>query len=34
MADASTRFVIDTVNAAVWTAAGSRNGSETLPALD
>ncbi len=34
MADASTRFVIDTVNAAVWTAAGSRNGSEPLPALD
>jgi len=34
MADASTRFVIDSVNAAVWTAAGSRNGSEPLSALD
>ncbi len=34
MADASTRFVGDNVNAAIWTAAGSRNGSETLPALD
>jgi prepilin-type N-terminal cleavage/methylation domain-containing protein/prepilin-type processing-associated H-X9-DG protein len=34
MADGSTRFVIDTVDAAVWTAAGSRNGSEPTPGLD
>jgi prepilin-type N-terminal cleavage/methylation domain-containing protein/prepilin-type processing-associated H-X9-DG protein len=34
MADGSTRFVPDSVNAAVWTAAGSRNGSEPLQGLD
>ena len=34
MADGSTRFVLDSVNAAVWTAAGSRNGSEPTQGLD
>jgi prepilin-type N-terminal cleavage/methylation domain-containing protein/prepilin-type processing-associated H-X9-DG protein len=34
MADGSTRFVLDTVDAAVWTAAGSRNGSEPTQGLD
>jgi prepilin-type processing-associated H-X9-DG protein len=34
MADGSTRFVLDTVAADVWTAAGSRNGSEPKGGLD
>jgi prepilin-type N-terminal cleavage/methylation domain-containing protein/prepilin-type processing-associated H-X9-DG protein len=34
MADASTRFVSNTVAADVWTAAGSRNGSESLPGIE
>ena len=34
MADGSTRFVLDTVDAAVWTASGSRNGSEPTQGLD
>jgi prepilin-type processing-associated H-X9-DG protein len=34
MADGATRFVLDSVNAAVWTAAGSRNGSEPTQGLD
>ncbi len=34
MADGATRFVLDTVDAAVWTAAGSRNGSEPTQGLD
>ena len=34
MADSSTRFVLDTVDAAVWTAVGSRNGSEPTRGLD
>jgi prepilin-type N-terminal cleavage/methylation domain-containing protein/prepilin-type processing-associated H-X9-DG protein len=34
MADGSTRFVLDTVDATVWRAAGSRNGSEPAGALD
>lgn len=34
MADGSTRFVLDTVDSAVWTAAGSRNGSEPTQGLD
>jgi len=34
MADGSTRFVIDTVDATAWRAAGSRNGSESTGVLD
>jgi prepilin-type N-terminal cleavage/methylation domain-containing protein/prepilin-type processing-associated H-X9-DG protein len=34
MADGSTRFVTDTVDAAVWTASGSRNGSEPTRGID
>ena len=34
IADGSTRFVIDTVDATVWTAVGSRNGSEPTQGLD
>lgn len=34
MADGSTRFVSDTVNAAVWTAAGTRRGQEIMLELE
>ena len=34
MADGSTRFVSNTIEANVWTAAGSRNGAETLPGIE
>lgn len=34
MADGAVRFVADSVNAAVWTAAGSRNGGESLGAIE
>ena len=34
MADAAVRFVTDSVDAAIWKAAGSRNGGENLGALE
>jgi prepilin-type N-terminal cleavage/methylation domain-containing protein len=34
MADGATRFVLDNINAAVWTAAGSRNGGELQGGLE